>query len=251
MARFKRKLDKFDWKDINADTSDDGTRVYHTPAGPAPSVTTILSTLPHPELDAWRERVGNEEADRISKEATDIGTLMHDSLEAHLLRKEYDWGDNQDIIDCAKPMAQVIKMYGWRKLQEIWGVEIATHYHNIFAGRCDLVGVYDGHPTVMDYKTTKFAKSDEHLHNYRCQIAFYAMAIEWMFGVRIEHGINFFATRPNPEFKKNAESIIVKIDPNMMLEYKYRSAEILVDYYTERDESKIGLIEDLITMVES
>jgi CRISPR/Cas system-associated exonuclease Cas4 (RecB family) len=249
MPRYKLKLDKFDWQEIEAITSDDGTRVYHTPAGPAASVTTILSTLPHPELDAWRERVGEEEADRVSKEATDIGNLMHDSLEAHLLGREYDWGDNQELIDFAKPMAAVVRMYGWKKLQEVHLIECPLHFDDIYAGRVDLIGKYGNFPTIMDYKTTKFAKSPEYLHAYRMQIAAYALAVERMFGQRVEHGVNFFATRPNARFKKSAESIISVIDPDMMHEYKIKWIEVLLDYYNERDPSKLVKIEAMMNFV--
>jgi len=249
MARYITELDKFEWHDIKATTTDDG-RVYHTSYGGAPSVTTILSTLPHPELDEWRERVGHEEADRVSKEACDIGTLMHDSLEAHILKNTYDWGDDEFLYSMAKPMAQVIKLYGFKKLNRVWGVECPLHYQDLYAGRVDLIGVYDGNPTVMDYKTTKFAKSPDYLHNYRIQIALYCMAFEWMHGIRIEHGINFFATRPNIEFGKSAESIIVEIDPKMMMEYKYRAIEVLVDYWSVRNEEKITIIEELVGMIE-
>jgi CRISPR/Cas system-associated exonuclease Cas4 (RecB family) len=249
MARYKTKLDKFDWVDFEAITSDDGTRVYNTPCGPAPSVTTILSTLPHPELDAWRERVGDEEADRVSKEATDIGTMMHDSLEAHLRKEEYDWGTDEFLLSMAQPMAKAIKLYGWKKLQEVWAIEIPLHFNDLYAGRVDLVGLYDNHPAVLDYKTTKFAKSDEYMGTYRMQISAYAMAIENMFGQKIEFGVNFFATRPNAQFRKTAESIIVKMDADMMQEYKIKWIEVLLGYYAEHDPSKIDNINAMIDLV--
>lgn len=254
MARYRLKLDKFDWYEIDADTdSTTGKRVYHTPDGPANSVTTILGSLPNPELDEWRERVGEEEANRISKEATDIGTLMHDHLEALLLKKEFIPNPDcnpDEHLKMAKQMSKAIQWYGWRKMREVWAVEIPLHFGDLYAGRTDLVGVYDGKPAIMDYKTSKFIKMPEHLKKYRLQMAAYALAMEKMFGQRFECGVNFFALRPNPEFNKAAESHVVEMDAEMMLEYKVQWIEILMDYY-DGDIGKLEQIEEMVQMVNS
>jgi hypothetical protein len=63
-------------------------RFYETPHGLFPSVTTVLSSLPSPELDAWRERVGREQADLISKRATDRGSRLHAYCESILKKEE-------------------------------------------------------------------------------------------------------------------------------------------------------------------
>lgn len=254
MPRYKLKLDKFDWYEIDADTdSSTGKRVYHTPDGPANSVTTILGSLPNPELDAWRERVGEEEADRISKEATDIGTLMHDHLEALLLKKEFipNPDCNPDThLAMAKQMSKAIQLYGWKRMQEVWAVEIPLHFGDLYAGRTDLVGVYAGTPAIMDYKTSKFVKAPEYLKKYRLQMAAYALAMEKMFGARFDCGINFFALRPNKDFGKPAASHIVEMDADMMLDYKIQWIEILVEYY-DGQPHKLEQIDEMIRMVDS
>ena len=59
-----------------------GRRVYVTPNGHTyPSITSVLGSQPKPSLDAWRERVGDEEADRIMKESAKLGTAVHDLCE--------------------------------------------------------------------------------------------------------------------------------------------------------------------------
>ena len=64
-----------------------GSRHYQTPDGqPLPSVTTVLSALADKSaLFEWRKRVGNEEADRIMRLATGIGTQVHLHLEKYIL----------------------------------------------------------------------------------------------------------------------------------------------------------------------
>ena len=60
-------------------------RTYFTPDGDFPSITTLLGKTSDNQvwLQKWRERVGEEEANRISKEATDRGTLIHEYAEKY------------------------------------------------------------------------------------------------------------------------------------------------------------------------
>lgn len=53
-----------------------------------PSVTTILSASPKPELMFWRGNVGNEEASRIMKEAGERGSIIHNIFSAMLKGKK-------------------------------------------------------------------------------------------------------------------------------------------------------------------
>ena len=63
-----------------------GKRLYNTPSGNLPSVTTILDrTKDKTFLVEWRKRVGEEEATRITKEASGLGTMFHKHLENYIL----------------------------------------------------------------------------------------------------------------------------------------------------------------------
>ena len=106
------------YPEIESHTSDSGSREYYTEDGAAASVTTILSTLPHEGLDEWRERVGDEEADRISLEATIIGSAMHDMLEHHVLGTVGNFEDTPEVR-MAKKMFKMVKMTGLRGLTKI------------------------------------------------------------------------------------------------------------------------------------
>ena len=72
---------KYQYKKHNRFQSETG-RKYLVDEAPVPSVTTILSATKNSKgLDDWRRRVGNEEADRIMKNASSVGTEMHKVLE--------------------------------------------------------------------------------------------------------------------------------------------------------------------------
>ena len=53
-------------------------RKYFTPEGKAyPSITTVLGALNKDGLLAWRKKVGEEEANKISRRAATRGTAVH------------------------------------------------------------------------------------------------------------------------------------------------------------------------------
>ena len=72
---------------------EDGSRTYNVGNKKIPSVTTILSATQSDEkkagFDAWRERVGYQEAARITSQAALRGTEMHYVLENYIDGRGY------------------------------------------------------------------------------------------------------------------------------------------------------------------
>ena len=68
------------------------------------SVTTVLDNMSDKKssLNEWRNKVGDIEADRVMKEATDIGTMGHLSLENHLNGIDEDIFTNNSLGNMAK-----------------------------------------------------------------------------------------------------------------------------------------------------
>ena len=57
----------------------DGLRLYKLPSNEwVPSITSVTSFYNREVFREWRKRVGNEEADRVTKEATRRGTDFHE-----------------------------------------------------------------------------------------------------------------------------------------------------------------------------
>src|SRR6056300_757708 len=66
-------------------------RKYFTPEGNTyPSITTVLSILSKDSIMAWRKRVGEEEANKISRQASTRGTAVHKLAEDYIDNLE-DW----------------------------------------------------------------------------------------------------------------------------------------------------------------
>ena len=169
----------------------DGTRRYRW-GEKLPSVTTILSAVPDPgkaiALARWRERVGEEEAEKIKNDAAVRGTIMHRILEGHI--KGEGHMDLTDLGQEAGIMAQNIIDRGYFKLlSEVWGLEIPLWYPKLYAGACDVVGVYEGQPAILDFKQSNKYKKREWIDDYFIQTAAYAVAHNCVYNTTIQSGV--------------------------------------------------------------
>ena len=165
-----------------------------------PSVTTILSATQSEEkkasLAAWRERMGTENATRIVDQAATRGTAMHTIIEKFLLGQGYL--DLTEVGQNAHTMAQQIIEKGLKnRLHEFWGLEVTLYYPGLYAGATDVVGVYDGSESIVDFKQSNKPKKKEWIEDYKLQLAAYAMAHNEVYGTNIMKGVNLICTKDN------------------------------------------------------
>jgi len=72
------------YEDLITESTTDG-RKYVTPSGiKYPSITTVLGHFTKHEIQAWRNRVGEEEANKISTRAASRGTSLHSICERYI-----------------------------------------------------------------------------------------------------------------------------------------------------------------------
>ena len=153
-----------------------------------PSVTTVLSNTSNKAdgIADWRLRVGDEEANRIIKQSTDIGTSVHLAIENYLNNKNWDdFGSSYE----EKISQEITKRFisdGLTKITEIWGLEVGLILDNLFAGTADCVGTYSGIPSLIDFKTSKKIKKREWIEDYFLQGCAYANAHNVMFNSNIK-----------------------------------------------------------------
>lgn len=177
-------------------TSVNGKRLYENPFGEAvPSVTTILdATKPKAKREAlanWRKRVGEEQAAQITKEAADNGTKMHAILEYWVKNESY----TGETTILSEKMADVIKSNVKDDLNEVWGSEVNLCFPGLYAGTTDLVGMYKGKPTIMDFKQTNKPKKREWIEDYFMQGAAYALAHNELYNTNIENIAIFMCSK--------------------------------------------------------
>jgi len=170
----------------------DGKRHYLVGDEKLPSVTSILKACESEEkkasLDAWRSRVGEAEATRITDNAASRGTLMHTILEGHIL--------NRPVIDltpegqlATKMARQIVDQGLTNKLEELWAAECVLFYPDMYAGASDGVGIYEGKEAIIDFKQTNKPKRKEWIEDYYLQLAGYAIAHNQIYQTNIQFGI--------------------------------------------------------------
>ena len=165
-----------------------------------PSVTTILSATQSEEkrasLEAWRQRMGTENAARIVDQAANRGTAMHTIIEKFLLGQGYL--DLTEVGQNAHTMAQQIIEKGLKnRLHEFWGLEVTLYYPGLYAGATDVVGVYDHAESIVDFKQSNKPKKKEWIEDYKLQLAAYALAHNEVYGTNIMKGVNLICTKDN------------------------------------------------------
>ena len=191
---FVEKIDYKTCQQINCSVTK--KRVYLTPDGEKlPSVTTILSaTKDMTHLIEWRKRVGEEQAAQITKEAAGVGTAMHNNLERFIAGTERKPGNNLVHVK-ANEMADVIISNGLSKVSEVWAMEQSLYFPGLYSGTTDLVCVYNGNPSICDYKQTNKPKKEEWVEDYKIQLAAYILAHNEVYGTNINEGHVFMCSR--------------------------------------------------------
>lgn len=158
-----------------SETSKDGFRIYHTPTGEIyPSVTTVLSSHNKKKIDEWRKRIGEIQADKISKKAARRGTILHNVCEEFLL--------NQLSADQLKRMMPTTKQLFFqiyneliKNLNNIYCIEQSLYSHRLkIAGKVDCIGEWNKNISVIDFKTSTRLKLKENIDNYFMQCSAYA-----------------------------------------------------------------------------
>jgi hypothetical protein len=181
-------------------------RVYLTPDGEKlPSVTTILgATKDMTHLIAWKKRMGEEKAQQITTEAAGVGTGLHANLERFLCGKKRQPGNNPVHVK-ANAMADVIIGNGMSKVNEVWAMEQSLYFPGLYSGTTDLVAVYDGNPSIIDYKQTNRPKKPEWVEDYYIQLVAYILAHNEVYKTDIREGHIFMCSRGDDPMKIGGE----------------------------------------------
>ena len=176
-----------------------GERHYLTGKEKLPSVTTILSGTQDPEkansLQAWRDRVGESTALKITEEAAARGTAMHKILERYVGEEGYL--DLTKVGLNAHNMAVRVIEQGLCNVSEYYGIECTLFYPGLYAGQTDMVGVHKGQDAIIDFKQTNKPKKREWIEDYCLQLAAYTMAHNFIYKTSISKGVIMMCSKDN------------------------------------------------------
>lgn len=155
-------------------------RTYSTPSGKSyPSVTAVTGLLGQEAIIAWRKRVGEEVANRISSKASKTGTRFHTLCETYL-KNETPSPDMFEVtrFNTFKPFLN--------RIQNIHCLETPLYSDYLqVAGTVDCIAEFDGRLSVIDFKTSSKVKSRDDIHNYFMQCSAYAVAFEELTGIPV------------------------------------------------------------------
>ena len=199
-------------------------RHYEIGTAKLPSVTTILAaTMPEEKrksLDAWRQRVGSQEAEKVVTTAASRGTALHTILEHYITGQGYL--DLTDVGKNAHSMAQTVFEKGMKdKISEYYGTEATLFYPDLYAGATDMVAVHEGKDSIIDFKQSNKPKRREWIEDYCLQLAGYAMAHNTVYETDIQKGVVMMVTPDNyyqefiiegEELKKYMHEFLKRVD---------------------------------------
>ena len=164
----------------------DGVRYYKIPDEEElikmVSITSVTSHFNKDIFVKWRKRVGNEEADRITKAATGRGTDMH-TLTEHYLK-------NEDLPKGLRPISDFlfkISKGKLNKINNIYALEGPLYSKELgIAGTVDCIAEYDGELAIIDFKTSKKPKPRNWIEHYFVQCMAYGCMLYEMKGISIK-----------------------------------------------------------------
>jgi len=179
------KLPELDFE-LEAKTTENG-RVYYTPSGKAyPSVTTVLGSLSKEGIEAWRKKIGEEEANKISGRASRRGEALHLACEKYLLN-EMDFKMKQKLMPNIKELFLQLQPYLDTNIGDIYSIEQPLYSDNLkIAGRVDCIAEWDNEIAVIDFKTSTKEKLEGYIQNYFQQCTCYAEMFEEITGKPID-----------------------------------------------------------------
>lgn len=170
-----------------------------------PSVSEVLKIMEKSYLDAWKKKVGREEADKVLKNASVFGTRLHAAAQ------QVAWGEDETVEPEIKPYAAAVRDFLDKHVSEIIGTEVEMVSRRLgFGGTADLYcRMRDGAYALVDWKSTaQLTKTHGH------QLAAYALLARdrgWRVNRRI--GVRIWKDQPGRysvrPFKDHAGDVAV------------------------------------------
>ena len=204
---FNHVIMEMSLEDISAKTIG-GKRVYEIGDEKYPSISTICSFRNRKSIAEWRARVGDAEANKISKRATTAGTTVHSMIEDYLNNEL----DLEKYVD--KHLAKILFVQAKGMLSRINNIHFqeAPLYSHEFAiaGRVDCIAEFDGKLSIIDFKTSSKEKKEEWIEGYLVQETGYAKMYEERSGIKVEQIVTLITcqTGDTQVFVKNPDDYV-------------------------------------------
>lgn len=182
-------LSSLETKEIN------GKRHYLLPSGKyVPSVTTMLGYFKAHRIQEWRNRVGHEQANKISNRASTRGTKFHNLLQKYLENSPLTSILTENVMPDMKQAFYDMEST-LDKIDNIHYLETPLYSEKMrLAGRTDVIGEFDGVLSVIDFKTSSKPKTESMIEDYFLQGTCYALMYEERVGIPIDQIVVIMST---------------------------------------------------------
>lgn len=178
----------------------DGTRYYKVPDKEQllrlVSITSVTSHKNRQFFANWRKKVGEEEADKITRQATSRGTDMHTLVENYLYNRE---------LPSVQPLSDFLFKIAKKDLNRINNIHAleGSLYSKVLgvAGTVDCIAEFDGELAIIDFKTSKKPKPREWIEHYFVQCMAYGCMLYELTGISVKKLVIIMAC-------ENGESVI-------------------------------------------
>lgn len=168
--------------------NENNRRYYITPDNKRyPSISTVTGWKSRGAIQEWRKRVGEEEANKVSRKATNIGTIFHGVCERYLQNHEV-------LYHKSKPTPNdyiIPEMFKKTKnkldlIDNIHCQETRLYSNHLgVAGTTDCIAEYIKKLSVIDFKSARKIKKKEYIDHYFMQAAGYAVMYEERTGIPV------------------------------------------------------------------
>ena len=214
-----KHLNLHNFPNLKAKTTEQGRR-YFVEGNAYPSVTTVIGEKKKDSILKWRRKVGEEEANAISKRASTRGNKCHKLAEDYLSNKPLD-RYRDDVLSLG--MFHQIRPY-IDKINNIHALEESLYSHTLkLAGRVDCIAEYDNELAIIDFKTSTKFKREEWIQDYFSQETAYAIMFQELAGLKVKQLVTIIAV------ETGTPQVFVKKD---ILTYVPKLKEY-IDYYKE------------------
>ena len=163
----------------------DGVRYYKVPTEEEllrlVSITSVTSHKNRQFFANWRKKVGEEEADKITRQATSRGTDMHTLVENHLYNR-----DLPPVQPLSNFLFKIAKST-LNRINNIHALEGSLYSKQLgIAGTVDCIAEFDGELAIIDFKTSKKPKPREWIEHYFVQCMAYGCMLYELTGIPVK-----------------------------------------------------------------
>ena len=164
----------------------DGVRYYKVPdleeLLKLVSITSVTSHFNKEIFVNWRKRVGEQEADRITRRSTSRGTDLHTLVENYL--------KNEEVLPQVQPISELlfkISKATLNRINNIYALEGSLYSKFLgIAGTVDCIAEFDGELSIIDFKTSAKPKPREWIDHYFVQCCAYACMLHELTGLSVK-----------------------------------------------------------------